>query len=82
MFTSIFLPVSVNDGIESQSVSPGLGEVLHLDPGVLVGRLLGPSQQGLLGAQVLLSNNNVRDLKREKTISNLLSIIIKQTTAH
>ena len=56
-------PVSVNDGIESQSIPPGLREVSDLDPGVLVGRLLGPSQQGLLGCQVLLANNNVRDLK-------------------
>ena len=64
-------PVSVDDGIEGQSVSPGLGEVLHVDAGVLVRGLLGPSQQRLLGREVLLANNNVRDLEEKKnTISS------------
>ena len=64
-------PVSVDDGIEGESVPPGLGEVLNVDAGVLVGGLLGPSQQRLLGREVLLANNNVRDLEeKKKTISS------------
>ena len=62
-FQLSFWPVSVDDGVESETVPPWLGEVLDLDAGVLVGGLLGPSQQRLLGTEVLLANNNVRDLK-------------------
>ena len=58
----------MNDGIESQAISPGLGEVPYFHSWVLVGRLLGPSQQRLLRSEILLTNNNIRDLKQKKTV--------------
>ena len=67
---NIWAPVSVDDGIEGETVPPWLSEVLDIDSGVLVGRFLGPSQKCFLRRQVLLANNNVRDLKKKrKTIS-------------
>jgi hypothetical protein len=57
--------VPVDNGVEGESVPPGLGEVGDLDSRVFVRRLLGPSQQRLLGGEVLLTNNNVRDLEVE-----------------
>ena len=37
-------PVSVNDGIESETVSPGLSKVLDTDAWIFVSCLLSPSQ--------------------------------------
>ena len=54
-----FEPVSMDDGVESQAVSPRGREVSDVDVGVLGGGLLGPPEQGLLGGNILLSNNNV-----------------------
>ena len=64
LYATLLSPVSVNDGIESQPISPGLSEVSHIHSWVFVGRLLRPSQQRLLGRQVLLTNNNIRDLQQ------------------
>ena len=52
-------PVSMNDRAERQSVPPALGEVLDLDVGVAVGRLLRPPQEGLLRRHILLSDNDI-----------------------
>ena len=41
---------------------------LYADAGVFVGSFLGPSEQGLLGGQVLLPNHNVGYLKKKKII--------------
>ena len=60
----------MDDGIEGETVPPGLSEVLDIDSGVFVGCFLGPSQKCFLRRKVLLANNNVRDLKKKrKTIS-------------
>ena len=74
-FRSLFSPVSVDDGIEGEPIPPWLGEVLHVDSGVLVGRLLGPAQQRLLRRQVLLADNNVRDLQKKKNQSVMLEYL-------
>lgn len=48
---------------EGEAISPGGGEVLNIDIGVLVGGETGPSKKGLLGCKVLaLANHDVRDL--------------------
>ena len=52
-------PVPVDDGVEGEAVAPALGEVGHVDARVAVGRLLGPSEQGIAGREVLLSNDNI-----------------------
>ena len=61
-----YVPVAVDNGVEGEPISPWLGEVLDIDPGILLGRLLGPAQQRLLRTQVLLADSDFRDLKQKK----------------
>ena len=59
--------VSVDDGAEGKSISPGLGEVLDVDSWVLVGGAFRPSEEVVLGGNVrFLAHHDVRDLKRRK----------------
>lgn len=49
---------------------------MDIDSGVLVGGFLGPPKKCFLRRQVLLANNNVRDLKKKrKTISILVTLV-------
>ena len=69
-----YWPVPVDDGIEGETIPPWLGEVLDMNSRILVGRFLGPSQQSLLGSEVLLADNNIRNLERKQDISYLSSV--------
>ncbi len=44
-------PVAMDDGVESQAVFPGGGEILDADTRVLGRGALGPSQKGFTGRQ-------------------------------
>lgn len=52
-------PVSVDDCVECHAILPRGGKIVHFDAGVASSGLLGPPEQGLLGCNILLSNNNI-----------------------
>ena len=61
-------PVAMDDGVESQSVFPGGGEILDADTRVLGRGALGPSQKSFTGRQwFILAHHDIRYLKEEKT---------------
>ena len=60
----------MDDGVECESIPPRLREVLHVDVGVAVRGLLRPPEKRLLRGNVLLANDNVRNLEGNKENGN------------
>ena len=58
----------MNDGVKGQTIPPWLGEIANLDIRVPMRCFLGPPQEGFLGWDILLSNNNIWDLEKKKQI--------------
>ena len=56
--------IAMNNGIEGHTVSPRTGKVRDFDAWVPVCGLSGPPKKGFLGRYILLSDNNIWDLKQ------------------
>ena len=54
----------MNNCIEREAIPPGMWEISDFNVRITVSSFLCPSQQGLFGGYILLSNNNIRDLKK------------------
>lgn len=75
--------VAVDDGAEGEAVAPGFGEVLDGDAGILVCRLLRPSQQIVLRRNVRfrLADDYVGDLQDEEQINRRFAKGVKRRSA-
>ena len=72
-----FVPISVNDCIEGQTVPPRVREVGDFNTGVASRRLLCPPEQRLFGRYILLTDNNIRDLQIKCGENTLVTGFIK-----
>ena len=62
-----FVPISVYDGIERQTISPAAGKIDDAHPGIPFGRSLGPAQEGFFECDAIVVLDDVRNLfHREK----------------
>ena len=69
-------PISVNDCIESQTVPPRVREVGDFNTGIASRRLLCPPEQRLFGRNILLPDNNIRDLEQGEIKSATFAVIL------
>ena len=66
----------MNDCIESQTVPPRVREVGDFNTGIASRRLLCPPEQRLFGRNILLPDNNIRDLEQGEIKSATFAVIL------